>query len=127
MLADARSCAPPTAERDFGPNASAPGATTCEAAAELDRMLVEYAFSVPVRHLERGRLPPHIAAAQFDRNVSLFSPGSIAEVGTVPAGAVPKNPKDHPSGACTEAESLTQSGSTADKRVPQTVTHQVQA
>jgi hypothetical protein len=35
-------------------------------AAELDRLLEEYAFLVPVRHLERGRLPRHIAAAQFD-------------------------------------------------------------
>jgi len=35
-------------------------------AAAVDKMLEEYAFLVPVRHLERGRLPPHIAAAQFD-------------------------------------------------------------
>src|SRR5262249_19838300 len=35
-------------------------------AAAVDKMLEEYAFIVPVRHLERGRLPPHIAAAQFD-------------------------------------------------------------
>jgi DnaJ family protein C protein 28 len=35
-------------------------------AAELDKLLEEYAFIVPVRHLERGRLPAHIAAAQFD-------------------------------------------------------------
>jgi DnaJ-like protein len=35
-------------------------------AAELDKLLEEYAFSVPVRHLERGRLPPHIAAQEFD-------------------------------------------------------------
>jgi hypothetical protein len=35
-------------------------------AAALDKLLEEYAFLVPVRHLERGRLPPHIAAAQFD-------------------------------------------------------------
>lgn len=39
-------------------------------AAELDKLLEEYAFSVPVRHLERGRLPPHIAAAQFDAAVN---------------------------------------------------------
>ena len=32
----------------------------------LDKMLQEYAFMVPVRHLERGRLPRHIAAARFD-------------------------------------------------------------
>jgi hypothetical protein len=35
-------------------------------AAAVDKMLEEYAFIVPVRHLERGRLPPHIAAAQFN-------------------------------------------------------------
>ena len=35
-------------------------------AAALDKLLEEYAFQVPVRQLERGRLPPHIAAAQFD-------------------------------------------------------------
>jgi DnaJ family protein C protein 28 len=38
-------------------------------AAALDKMLEEYAFMVPVRHLERGRLPRHIAAAQFDEAV----------------------------------------------------------
>jgi Domain of unknown function (DUF1992) len=32
----------------------------------LDRLLQEYAFLVPSRRLERGRLPPHIATAQFD-------------------------------------------------------------
>jgi hypothetical protein len=35
-------------------------------AAALDKLLQEYAFVVPTRRLERGRLPPHIAAAQFD-------------------------------------------------------------
>jgi hypothetical protein len=35
-------------------------------AAAVDRLLEEYAFLVPVRHLERGRLPRHIAEAQFD-------------------------------------------------------------
>jgi len=35
-------------------------------AAALDTLLVEYAFSIPSRQLERGRLPPHVAAAQFD-------------------------------------------------------------
>jgi hypothetical protein len=35
-------------------------------AAAVDKLLEEYAFVVPVRHLERGRLPRHIAAAQFD-------------------------------------------------------------
>jgi len=35
-------------------------------AAALDKLLQEYAFVVPSRQLERGRLPPHVAAAQFD-------------------------------------------------------------
>jgi hypothetical protein len=35
-------------------------------AAALDRLLEEYAFVVPSRQLERGRLPRHIAAARFD-------------------------------------------------------------
>jgi hypothetical protein len=35
-------------------------------AAALDKLLEEYAFMVPVRQLERGRLPQHIAASQFD-------------------------------------------------------------
>jgi hypothetical protein len=35
-------------------------------AAALDKMLEEYAFIVPIRHLERGRLPQQIAARQFD-------------------------------------------------------------
>lgn len=35
-------------------------------AAALDKLLQEYAFAVPSRQLERGRLPPSIAAAQFD-------------------------------------------------------------
>jgi hypothetical protein len=37
-----------------------------ESAAALDKLLEEYAFSVPVRHLERGRLPRHVAERQFD-------------------------------------------------------------
>src|SRR5204863_1465777 len=37
-----------------------------ESAAALDKMLEEYAFTVPVRHLERGRLPRHVAERQFD-------------------------------------------------------------
>jgi len=37
-----------------------------EDAAALDKMLEEYAFTVPVRHLERGRLPRHVAERQFD-------------------------------------------------------------
>jgi hypothetical protein len=35
-------------------------------AAAVDKLLEDYAFRVPVRQLERGRLPRHIAAAQFD-------------------------------------------------------------
>jgi hypothetical protein len=35
-------------------------------AAALDALLLKYAFVVPSRQLERGRLPPHVAAAQFD-------------------------------------------------------------
>ena len=35
-------------------------------AAALDHLLQEFAFLVPSRRLERGRLPPHIAAAQFE-------------------------------------------------------------
>ena len=35
-------------------------------AAALDKLLQEYAFVVPSRQLERGRLPPYVAAAQFD-------------------------------------------------------------
>jgi len=37
-----------------------------EDAAALDKMLEEYAFSVPIRSLERGRLPRHVAERQFD-------------------------------------------------------------
>jgi hypothetical protein len=35
-------------------------------AAELDKLLAEFNNLVPTRRLDRGRLPPHIAAAQFD-------------------------------------------------------------
>jgi hypothetical protein len=35
-------------------------------AATLDKLLVDYAFSIPTRQLDRGRLPPQVAAAQFD-------------------------------------------------------------
>jgi hypothetical protein len=38
-------------------------------AAALDKLLEEYAFVVPIRTLERGRLPPHIAARQFDEAI----------------------------------------------------------
>lgn len=38
-------------------------------AAALDKLLQEYAFVIPLRRLDRGRLPPHIAAAQFDAAV----------------------------------------------------------
>ena len=37
-----------------------------EEAAALDKMLLDYSFLVPSRRLEKGRLPPHIAARQFD-------------------------------------------------------------
>jgi hypothetical protein len=37
-----------------------------EAAAALDKLLEEYAFTVPIRSLERGRLPKHVAERQFD-------------------------------------------------------------
>lgn len=39
-------------------------------AAALDKLLEQYAFLVPVRDLERGRLPQHIAAARFDAATS---------------------------------------------------------
>src|SRR5215469_14556971 len=39
-------------------------------AAALDKLLEEYAFMVPVRHLERGRLPPHVARSQWDAALS---------------------------------------------------------
>jgi hypothetical protein len=42
-------------------------------AAALDKLLEEYAFVVPSRQLERGRLPPHIAAARFDAATSRLS------------------------------------------------------
>jgi hypothetical protein len=35
-------------------------------AATLDKLLVEYGFTIPSRQLDRGRLPPPVAAAQFD-------------------------------------------------------------
>jgi Domain of unknown function (DUF1992) len=35
-------------------------------AAALDKLLEEYAFTVPIRSLERGRLPRHVAEQQFD-------------------------------------------------------------
>jgi hypothetical protein len=35
-------------------------------AAELDERLAEFNFLVPSRSLDKGRLPPHIAARQFD-------------------------------------------------------------
>lgn len=33
----------------------------------LDKLLEEYSFLIPSRQLDRGRLPRHIAAAQYDR------------------------------------------------------------
>ena len=38
-----------------------------EAAAELDKLLAEFNFLVPSRLLDRGRLPAHVAARQFDQ------------------------------------------------------------
>jgi len=38
-------------------------------AAALDKMLEEYAFLVPSRNLDRGRLPEHVAARQFDSSM----------------------------------------------------------
>jgi hypothetical protein len=35
-------------------------------AAELDQLLGEFNMLVPTRRLDRGRYPPHVAAAQFD-------------------------------------------------------------
>ena len=35
-------------------------------AAELDKQLLDYGLLVPSSRLEQGRLPPHIAAQQFD-------------------------------------------------------------
>lgn len=37
-----------------------------ERAADLDRLMVEFAFIVPVRRLEKGRLPPRVAEDRFD-------------------------------------------------------------
>ncbi len=57
-------------------------------AAAVDKLLEEYAFMVPVRHLERGRLPRHVAAAQFDAairgdsNVDPARPGVHHQPGT---------------------------------------------
>jgi hypothetical protein len=39
-------------------------------AADLDKLLAEFNNLVPSRRLDRGRLPPHIAAAQFDAEAS---------------------------------------------------------
>ena len=36
------------------------------AAAELDALLLRYSLTVPVARLEKGRLPPSVAAARFD-------------------------------------------------------------
>jgi hypothetical protein len=53
-------------ERSFRDERERARARYLEAADALDKLLLEYSFSVPVRSLERGRLPPHIAAQQFD-------------------------------------------------------------
>ena len=49
-----------------GPERDRARARYLESAAAVDKLLEEYAFSVPVRHLERGRLPRHLAERQFD-------------------------------------------------------------
>jgi hypothetical protein len=43
-------------------------------AAALDKMLLEYSFLIPSRRLEKGRLPPHIAAQQWDQALSTDEP-----------------------------------------------------
>jgi hypothetical protein len=43
-------------------------------AAELDKLLAEFNNLVPSRRLDRGRLPPHIAAAQFDAATAASRP-----------------------------------------------------
>ncbi|HEX8969054.1 MAG TPA: DnaJ family domain-containing protein [Chloroflexota bacterium] len=57
------------APRSRGPHQARARERYLREAAALDKLLEEYAFIVPVRHLERGRLPPHVAAAQFDQAV----------------------------------------------------------
>lgn len=56
--------------RRSGPNWQAERARArdryLQEAAKLDKLLVDYAFSIPTRQLDRGRLPPQVAAAQFD-------------------------------------------------------------
>jgi hypothetical protein len=49
-----------------GPERVRARARYLESAAAVDKLLEEYAFTVPVRHLERGRLPRHVAERQFD-------------------------------------------------------------
>ncbi len=49
-----------------GPERDRARARYLQDAAALDKMLEEYAFTVPVRHLERGRLPRHLAERNFD-------------------------------------------------------------
>jgi len=43
-------------------------------AAVLDKMLEEFAFLVPSRNLDRGRLPPQVAARQFDSALAAVEP-----------------------------------------------------
>jgi len=50
----------------LGPDRDVARKRYLESAAALDKLLEEYAFTVPVRHLERGRLPQHVAERQFD-------------------------------------------------------------
>jgi hypothetical protein len=54
-----------------GPERDRARARYLESAAAVDKLLEEYAFTVPVRHLERGRLPRHVAERQFD---TIFPP-----------------------------------------------------
>jgi len=76
LLRDAATLPRPGSEAPMGKAAAAPpGWRQVRArarerylreAASLDKLLQEYAFAIPSRQLERGRLPPHIAARQFD-------------------------------------------------------------
>jgi hypothetical protein len=36
-------------------------------AEELDKLMAEFNHQVPIRRLDKGRLPPHIAAERFDK------------------------------------------------------------
>lgn len=58
MLRDAAALAPPERARARE--------RYLREAAVLDKLLEEYAFMIPSRQLERGRLPQHIAAARWE-------------------------------------------------------------